>query len=69
MDSDNDKYLKLLNECFACISEDDLNGKRMNNFIFNKIAEDLGFDYVEKNGCESIFDHFSKDVFDFNKIK
>jgi hypothetical protein len=51
-----------------CISEDDLNGKRMNNFIFNKIAEDLGFEYKEKEGCESIFDHFSKTVFDPSKV-
>lgn len=69
LDNDEIKYRNLLNELFACISEDDLNGKRMNNFIFNKIAKDIGFNYIDKNGCESIFDHFSKEVFDVNKKK
>lgn len=69
LDNDNDKYIKLLNDCFACIEEDDLNGKRINNFIFNEIAKDLGFTYNEKNGCDSIFDHFSKTVFNPNNVK
>lgn len=67
LDADNDKYLNLLNECLARISEDDLNGKRINNFIFNSIAKDLGFEYTDKEGVESIFDHFSKNVFDSTK--
>lgn len=68
LDANDELYLRLLNNCFNCISEDDLNGKRMNNFIFNHIAEDLGFEYKEKEGCESIFDHFSKTVFDPSKV-
>lgn len=68
LDADEQKYRALLEELFACISPDDLNGKRMNNFIFNAIAKDLAFEYVEKEGCESIFDHFSKNVFDASKV-
>ena len=67
LDADSEKYINLLNDCFECISEDDLNGKRMNNFIFNTIASDLGFEYTNKEGCESIFDHFAKDIFKMKK--
>ena len=68
LDANNDKYLDVLNACFDCIDKDDLNGKRMNNFIFNTIAKDLGFDYINKEGVDSIFDHFSKNVFDPQKV-
>ena len=68
LDANNDKYRDVLNACFDCIDKDDLNGKRMNNFIFNTIAKDLGFDYINKEGVDSIFDHFSKNVFDPQKV-
>lgn len=67
LDNNPEKYKNLLNELFDCISEDDLTGKRMNNFIFNEIAKDLGFDYTDKEGVESIFNHFSKEVFTLNR--
>ena len=33
-----------------------------------KIGNDLGFDYINHKGVESIFDHFSENVFDYKKI-
>ena len=67
LDANPEKYKALWEELFACISDDDLSGKRMNNFIFGEIAKDLGFDYINKEGVESIFNHFSKTVFDPTK--
>ena len=69
LDANPEKYKALWNELFACISEDDLSGKRMNNFIFGEIAKDLGFNYNNKEGVESIFNHFSKTVFNPDSVK
>ena len=51
----------MLNECLDCIKPEYLDGSLMNNFIFSRIADDLGFKYekVDK-GVESIFSRFGK---------
>ena len=61
LDSDPEKYKALLNECLDCIKPEYLDGSLMNNFIFSRIADDLGFKYekVDK-GVESIFSRFGK---------
>ena len=61
LDADTEKYKSLLNECLDCIKPEYLDGSLMNNFIFSRIADDLGFKYekVDK-GVESIFSRFGK---------
>jgi hypothetical protein len=34
----------------------------------SKIGNNLGFDYINHKGVESIFDHFSKNVFDTKNV-
>lgn len=68
LDNNPELYLKLLNECFELITPDLLNGSRINNFLFSKIGEDLGFEYEKKNGVKSIFNHYNKNVFDYQSL-
>ena len=69
LDSDNDKYIKLLNECFDCIKPEYLDGSYLVNMIMSKISDNLGVEYSYHNGVESIFNHFGKDVFDYKQFE
>ena len=55
LDANKDLYLDILNQCFNCIKEEDLNGSYINNFIFSKIGEDMNFEYEPKNNVELKF--------------
>ena len=68
LDSNPDMYKKLLNDCLSCIKDEDLDGSRLINFIMGRIAKDMGEQYENRKGCEPIFDHFSKNVFDNSKV-
>ena len=63
LDNNPDKYIEVLNACFDCIKEDDITGKTLNNFLFNKIAQDLKFNYESKEGVKPILNRFSKNMF------
>ena len=55
LDSNNDLYLNILNQCFDCIKKDDIDGSFINNFIFTNIAKDMNFDYEPKNNINLKF--------------
>lgn len=63
LDANPDEYVKLLNECINKIRPAWIDGSALNNFIFSKIGEDLGFTYEKKQGVEAIFDRFKKTIF------
>ena len=63
LDANPEEYVKLLNECINKIRSSWIDGSALNNFIFNKIGEDLGFTYEKKQGVEAIFDRFKKTIF------
>lgn len=66
LDANPEMYRKVLNECFNSIEPKYTDGSFINNFIFEKIGEDLGMKYEHQPGVENtIFDHFSKTIFDF----
>ena len=68
LDEDDNKYIELLNKCFDSIKPEYLDGSYLVNNIMNKIANDLGFEYTNHKGVESIFNHFGQQVFDFDKL-
>lgn len=68
LDNDNEKYLKILNECFECIKPEFLDGSYVVNKIMHKISDNLGFDYTDHQGVPSILNHFGKQVFDTTNI-
>lgn len=49
LDSNNELYLNILNQCFDSIKKDDIDGSFINNFIFTNIAKDMNFNYEPKN--------------------
>jgi len=63
LDAHPDEYVKLLNECIERIRPSWISGSALNNFIFSKIAEDLGFTYEKKEGVKQIFNRFNKKTF------
>lgn len=68
LDANPDMYCKLIQECFDCIKPEYLDGSYLVNNIMSKIGNNLGFDYINHTGVESIFDHFSKNVFDTKNV-
>lgn len=69
LDANPDMYRKIINECFDCIKPEYLDGSYLVNNIMTKIGNNLGFDYINHKGVESIFDHFSANVFDHTKLQ
>ena len=69
LDANPDMYRKLIQECFDCIKPEYLDGSYLVNNIMTKIGNNLGFDYINHKGVESIFDHFSANVFDHTKFQ
>lgn len=67
LDADNDKYTRLANECFDCITPEYLNGSHVVNTIMHKIADTLSFNYTDHAGVDPIMDHFAKQVFDVTR--
>ena len=63
LDEHPDEYVALLNECVNRIRPSWLNGAALNNFLFGKIGEDLGFTYEKQQGVDSILDRFKKTIF------
>lgn len=62
LENDPKLYKKVLEDCLNCIDESDLDGSKVNNFVFGMISEDLGFDYeAPAKGVPAIFDRFDKD--------
>mgnify|MGYP007013864655 CR=1 FL=1 len=64
LDADDNKYIKLLNECLDCIKPEYLDGSYVVNTIMRKICDNLGLEYNDHKGVESIMDHFGRNVFE-----
>ena len=69
LDANPEMYKKLLNDCMDMIKTEYLDGSDLNNFIFSKIGENLGYEYEKKEGVPSILNHFKKDVFDYKLLE
>lgn len=69
LDANPDMYRKLINECFDCIKPEYLDGSYLVNNIMSKIGKNLGFDYINHTGVESIFNHFGENVFDHTQFE
>ena len=69
LDANPEMYKKLLNDCMDMIKPEYLDGSDLNNFIFSKIGENLGYEYEKKEGVPSILNHFKKDVFDYKSLE
>lgn len=69
LDANPEMYKKLMNDCMGMIKPEYLDGSMLNNTIFGKIAENLGYTYEPQPGVPSIFNHFKKDVFDFKSLE
>lgn len=73
LDADDEKYKALYAECVAKFKPSWYSGKALNNFIFSKIGERIGFTYEKKEGLTPenriIFHRFEKDVFQADKTK
>lgn len=62
LDANPDMYRQLLNDCLDKITPEYLDGSAINNFIFTRIGEDLGFEYVPRDGVCSLFNRFTKNI-------
>lgn len=62
LENNPEKYKALMNECFDLIKPEHLDGSEVNNFIFQGIADDLGFEYYPHKGVPSIFNRFDKNM-------
>jgi hypothetical protein len=69
LDEDDSKYRSLIEECFNCIKPEYLDGSYLVNNIMQKIGNNLGFDYINHKGVESIFNHFGENVFDHTQFE
>ena len=63
LDSNPELYKKIFDECMACIKPDDLNGSNVVNNIMGRIYQDMGLDYTPRDGVESVFNRFSRQLF------
>lgn len=57
LDSNDELYLNILNDCFKTIKKEDRDGTWINNFIMGTIADDLGFEYKPKKDIDIIFNN------------
>lgn len=67
LEADDNLYRKVLNDCFNMIKPEYLDGSDLNNFIFGRIAKELGYEYTPKQGVKSIFNHFDKEIVKFGE--
>ena len=56
-------YMENLVDGMNCVKQEDLDGSAVVNFIMNRIYEDMNLEYTHREGCESIFNRFSKEMF------
>jgi hypothetical protein len=68
LDADNDKYIKLLNECFDCIKPEYLDGSYVVNTIMRNISNHIGVPFEDHKGVPPIIDHFSRNIFDYTSL-
>ena len=62
LESNPQKYIDLMNECFKLIKPEYLDGSFLVNGIFGNIAKDMGWNYEKQPGVKSIFNRFSKSM-------
>lgn len=63
LDNDPVKYKEVFDACMNCVKQEDLDGSAVINTIMGRIYQDFGLDYTNREGCESIFNRFSKNMF------
>lgn len=63
LDNDPVKYKEVFDACMNCVKQEDLDGSAVVNTIMGRIYQDFGLDYTNREGCESIFNRFSKNMF------
>lgn len=63
LDSNPELYKKVFDDCMDCISPEDLDGSNVVNFIMGRIYKDMNLEYINREGCESIFNRFSREIF------
>lgn len=71
LEANPEMYKNLMQECINKFKPSWLSGRALNNFIFGKIGEMLGFEYEKKEGMTNrlIFHRFNKDVLPIDKKK
>lgn len=63
LDNDPAKYKEIFDACMNCVKQEDLDGSAIINFIMGRIYKDMNLEYTHRDGCESIFNRFSKEMF------
>jgi len=63
LDSNPELYKKVFDDCMDCIRPEDLDGSNVVNFIMSRIYKDMDLEYINREGCESIFNRFSREMF------
>lgn len=63
LDNDPVKYKEVFDACMNCVKPEDLDGSAVINTIMGRIYQDMNMEYVNREGCESIFNRFSKEMF------
>lgn len=63
LDNDPIKYKEVFDACMDCIKPEDLDGSNVVNFIMSRIYKDMNLEYINREGCESIFNRFSREMF------
>ena len=63
LDNDPVKYKEIFDACMNCVKQEDLDGSAIINFIMGRIYKDMDLEYINREGCESIFNRFSKEMF------
>lgn len=69
LDANPEKYKALLDECMNSIKPEYLDGSLVNNFIFTKLAEDMGYTYEPvEHGVKPILSRFGKKLFNAEEV-
>ena len=63
LDNNPELYKKVFDDCMDCIRPEDLDGSNVVNFIMSRIYKDMDLEYINREGCESIFNRFSREMF------
>ena len=63
LDANPELYKKVFDECMACIKPEYLDGSEVVNNIMGGVYKDMGLEYEPREGVESIFNRFEREMF------
>lgn len=63
LDNNPELYKKVFDECMNCIKPEYLDGSEVVNNIMGGVYRDMGLEYTDRPGVESIFNRFSREMF------